>query len=153
MDIVTIPNTILAKKLKTVKIEEVAGGKYNELIDHMHEDMIANNGVGLAANQVGQNLAIFVIDKELAITDDVPDVYINPEITEYSKEGDDFEEGCLSIPKYYVDIRRSKKIWIKFIDRDGRKKKIKAKGFLARVLQHEVDHLNGVHIKNRFEGK
>ena len=81
----------------------------------------------------------------------MPDVYLNPEITEYSKDRDEMEEGCLSIPEYFVEIKRSKKIKIKFMDEKGDKKKIKDRGFLARVLQHETDHLNGLTIKNRFK--
>lgn len=153
MDIIHIPNKILAKKIELVNPEDLKSGKYMELFDQMHKDMIANNGVGLAANQVGLDLAIFVINKELAAENNVPDIYINPEITEYSKESDEMEEGCLSIPEYYTRVKRSKKIKIKFIDKNGKKIKIKARSFLARILQHEADHLNGLTIKNRVDQK
>ena len=117
----------------------------------MRQDMIANNGIGLAANQVGQDLAIFVIDKNLADENQVPDAYINPEITEFSKDTDEMEEGCLSIPEYFVPIKRSKKIKFKALDENGNKIKLKVRGLLARVLQHETDHLNGVVIKDRVK--
>ncbi len=111
--------------------------------------MIDNGGIGLAANQVNTDLSIFVIDKKLASENNVPEVFFNPEITEYSKAQDEMEEGCLSIPGYDANIKRSKKIKIKAVDENGNKIKLKARGFLARVLQHETDHLHGITIKNR----
>lgn len=137
--------------MKTVRVEDVKNGFYTKLILIMKETMKDKQGVGLAANQLGQNVSIFVIEPRLADEFGVPDVYLNPEITEYSKDHDEMEEGCLSIPEYFIQIKRSKKIKIKFIDEDGKKKKIKARGFLARVLQHETDHLNGLTIKNRYK--
>lgn len=114
----------------------------------MREKMVEAQGVGLAANQVEQDLRIFVIDAELAKQNKVPDAYVNPEITEYSKDKGEMEEGCLSLPEYFTNISRSKKIKLKALDENGNKIKIKARGFLARVLQHETDHLNGLLIKN-----
>src|SRR3989344_4799226 len=125
--------------------------KIKELIAQMRETMVASQGVGLAANQVNENLQIFVIDKKLADEHSVPDVLINPEITEPSKDVDEMEEGCLSIPEYFVNIKRAKKIKIKALDENGKKIKFKARGFLARVLQHETDHLNGLTIKERVK--
>ncbi len=149
MNILKVPQKILAKKLKLVTLDDIKSGKCAELVDHMRQDMIANNGVGLAANQVGEDLAIFVIDKNLAVAEGVPDVYINPEITEYSKDADEMEEGCLSIPEYYIGVTRAKKIKLKALDERGKKLKIKARGLLARVYQHETDHLNGITIKDK----
>ena len=114
MEIAKIPADILKKKIALVPLEDILSGKHAALFEQMHADMIANHGVGLAANQVGLDFAIFVIDKKLAHDEEVPDTYINPEITEYSDEEDEMEEGCLSIPQFYVPIRRAKKIWIKF---------------------------------------
>lgn len=151
MNITKIPEKILAKKTALVSAEDVKKGSYQELILSMREAMKEHQGVGLAANQIGKDLSIFVIEPKLAEEFEVPDVYLNPEITEYSKEEDEMEEGCLSIPKYFVQISRSKKIKLKFIDEKGDKRKIKARGFLARVLQHETDHLNGLTIKNRVK--
>lgn len=118
------------------------------LISDMRKMMVEARGVGLAANQVGQDLQLFVIDKKLAEENGVPDAYINPEITEYSKDGGEMEEGCLSLPEYWQQIKRSKKIKIKALDENGKKIKIKARGLLARVLQHECDHLRGILIKD-----
>lgn len=151
MEITKLPNKILSSKIKMVSMEDVKRGSYKELISNMREAMKEHQGVGLAANQIDKDLSIFVIDAKLAEEFEVPDAYLNPEITEYSKDADEMEEGCLSIPTYYVLIPRSKKIKLKFIDENGEKRKIKARGFLARVLQHETDHLNGLTIKNRVK--
>jgi peptide deformylase len=151
MEIVKIPSPVLKKKLSHISADDIKSGKYGKLFEQMHKDMVDNHGVGLAANQVGENLAVFVIDKDLAKNENVPDIYINPEITEYSKDMDSMEEGCLSIPEFYKEVNRPKKIKIKFTDSQGKKQKIKARGFLARVLQHEVDHLNGLTIKDRIK--
>lgn len=115
----------------------------------MREKVVEAHGVGLAANQVGRDLQIFVIDKKLAEENGVADAYINPEITEFSKDQNEMEEGCLSIPDYWRQVKRAKKIKIKALDENGKKIKIKARGFLARVLQHEYDHLQGILIKDR----
>mgnify|MGYP001601838750 CR=1 FL=1 len=150
MQITKVPNNILAKRMEKVGVGDMKKGLYKDLVLDMKKAMVENNGVGLAANQVGKGLSIFVIDQKLAEENNVPDVFINPEITEYSKEENETEEGCLSIPDYWVPIKRSKKIKIKAIDENGNKIKFKAKGFLARVLQHETDHLNGLTIKDRL---
>ncbi len=149
MEITKIPAAILKKKLDKVAVEDVKNGLYKELISEMRKSMIDNNGVGLSANQVGKDLSIFIIDKKLAEEHNIPDAFINPEITEQSKERDEMEEGCLSIPGYWTPVKRSKKIKIKAVDENGKKFKLKARGFLARVLQHETDHLNGSTIKDR----
>ena len=151
MEITKLPAKILNSKIESVSVEEVKRGSFKELILAMKETMKDKQGVGLAANQIGKDLNIFVIEPKLAEDFGVPDVYLNPEITEYSKDQDEMEEGCLSIPEYFIQVKRSKKIKIKFINEKGEKKKIKARGFLARVLQHETDHLNGLTIKNRFK--
>src|SRR3989338_10831760 len=141
---------VLKKKLES--IGEISD-EIKQLAQDMKESMIAAKGVGLAGNQVGKDIAIFVIDKNLAEKHDVPEVYINPEITEYSDETDSMEEGCLSIPGWWRSITRSKKVKIKFTDIDGNKIRLRARGFLSRVFQHEFDHLQGMTIRNRSENK
>ena len=148
MDITKEPTKILHKKLKAV--EEITP-EITALIEEMRKTMIEAKGVGLAANQVGKDLQIFVIDKKLAEEHQVPDAYINPELTEYSRDKDELEEGCLSIPEFWHLIPRSKKIKIKALDEHGNKVKFKVRGFLARVLQHEYDHLQGMLIKDRMK--
>ena len=149
MEVTKIPRRILSKKIKEIATEAIKSGEYAEMVLNMKQTMKEHEGVGLAANQIGEDASVFVIDAELAHKHNVPDTYFNPEITEYSSDNDYLEEGCLSIPGFYVEIKRSKKIMFKAVDEQGRKVKFKAKGFLARVLQHETDHLNGVVIKDR----
>jgi peptide deformylase len=150
MEIVKNPDKILRLIMKPVKN---INSETLKLAEEMKTIMKTSNGVGLAANQVGVDLRVFVIDENLAKENNVPEVYINPEITEYSKDLAEMEEGCLSLPQYWKDIKRSKKIKFKATGIDGKKIKIKARGFLARVLQHEVDHLNGLLIKDRLNEK
>lgn len=150
MTVITkVPDTILTKKVVRARPDDLKAGTYAKLIDRMRKDMVAHNGIGLAANQVGEDVALFVIDKELAAENGIADAYANPEITGASKERDELEEGCLSIPDYWVPIRRAKKIMFKALNEKGEKVKFRARGMLARVLQHETDHLNGLTIQDR----
>lgn len=151
VEITKIPEKILAKRVKEVEIDKIKNGEYHSLILDMKKTMKENAGIGLAANQISEDLAIFVIDEGIAKENNVPEVYINPEVTEYSKDQDEMEEGCLSIPEYYTPIKRTKKIKIKALDEKGNKIKFKARGLLARILQHEIDHLNGTTIKDRVQ--
>ena len=153
MEITKIPNKILSKTTEKVGLKDIKNGSLKDLVLKMKVAMKENIGIGLAANQVNNNLSVFVIDEKLASENGVPEVFFNPEITEYSKEIDEMEEGCLSIPGYDANIKRFKKIKIKAIDENGYKVKLKARGFLARVLQHETDHLNGKTIKDRANEK
>lgn len=153
MEITKIPEKILAKTTDKVELKDIKNGLFKDLLLEMKRAMKDNDGIGLAANQINKDLSIFVIDEKLATENGVPEVFFNPEITEYSQNNDEMEEGCLSIPGYGANIKRSKKIKIKTIDENGNKLKLKARGFLARVLQHETDHLNGTTIKDRANEK
>ena len=150
MEITKSPNKILTKTTEKVALKDIKNGSFKELVLGMKKSMKDNEGIGLAGNQINKDLSIFVIDEKLAAENGVPDVFFNPEITEYSKGIDEMEEGCLSIPGYGANLKRSKKIKIKALDENGNKLKLKVRGFLARVLQHETDHLNGLVIKDRF---
>ena len=103
-------------------------------------------GIGLAAPQVGILLRIFTIDLEGKIS-----VFINPEIKDFSKEESSFEEGCLSVKKIWGQVVRPKKLSIRAMDKNGKLVKIRAKGLLARVIQHENDHLNGILFIDKAE--
>ncbi|MEK7514959.1 MAG: peptide deformylase [Patescibacteria group bacterium] len=149
MEIVTIPQKILKEPMPDVPDDWFGGEHLLSLIADMRTAMLAASGVGLAANQVGQQLRLFVIDAELAKEHGIPDAFANPEITEYSKDTDVLEEGCLSIPGTYIPIFRAKKVMFKGYDAQGKKYKFRARGFIARVLQHETDHLNGTVIADR----
>jgi len=146
MKIIKEPNKLLHKKLNNIK--EITP-QIKRLISNMKKTMIKNKGIGLAGNQVGEDLAIFIIDEDLAKENNVPSVYINPELKIYSKDYNEMEEGCLSIPETWLNIKRAKKVKIKAMDEKGNKFKFIAKGLLARVFQHEYDHLNGILITER----
>jgi peptide deformylase len=140
VEITKIPEKILSQEVNLADQEDIKSGKYTSLISDMKKAMQEHEGVGIAANQIGKNISAFVIDSKLAQEHKIQDAYFNPEITEYSKDMDVYEEGCLSIPGYYTQVKRSKKIKFKALDEKGNK---------ARVLQHETDHLQGVLIKDR----
>jgi peptide deformylase len=134
---------ILRKKAaKVLKVDD----KILKLIDDMFDTMHNANGIGLAANQVGANKRIFVIDiSKVEDYEDVkPMVLINPKIIEKSEETITYEEGCLSIPDQREDVIRPKKITIEFQDKNLNTHTINADDLLARVMQHEYDHLLGI---------
>jgi peptide deformylase len=120
-----------------------------KLVDDMAETMYAAPGVGLAANQVGVLLRVFVID--IASDDEPSDlkVFINPEI-ESSEGTQTWEEGCLSFPGVTEEIRRAERVRVKALDRDGKPFELDAEGLLAVAIQHETDHLNGVVMLDRL---
>jgi peptide deformylase len=125
-------------RIKAEKIDEV-NKINNDLIDNMFEIMYAEDGVGLAAPQVGISKRIAVVD----IREDNKIVLINPEII--AEEGKTImEEGCLSIPGETGDVIRSQKITVRSLDREGKVIEFEAEGYEARAIQHEMDHLDGV---------
>ena len=127
---------ILKKKSREV---ENIDDKLQELIDDMIETMHKYNGVGLAAVQVGILKRVIVID---LYDDKGPIVLINPVIIK-TKGEQEVDEGCLSFPNQFAKVIRPSEVVVEYIDRDGKKKKIKAKELLAQAISHEVDHLNG----------
>ena len=130
--------------------------KIKTLIQDMFDTMYMNNGVGLAAPQIGVNLRIFVVDCSSNDEPLKPMVFINPKIIK--KEGATLsQEGCLSFPEAYTEVRRYKNVMVKALDRNGKPFVMEAKDgtLLARCIQHENDHLDGIlfidHTTNRFE--
>ena len=144
---------ILRKKSKEVsKVSK----KIRILAENMIDTMYANNGVGLAAPQVGENLRMFVIDVSQDDEPLNPIVFINPKIIKKSGAIKS-NEGCLSFPKAYVDVRRYKNVMVKATDINGRPFVLEAKNgeLLAKAIQHEYDHLDGIlfidHSRNIFD--
>jgi peptide deformylase len=136
MEIVLHPNKILREK--TEKVEKI-DKEIKELAKEMRKIMIQHNGVGLAANQIGKNLSIFVAyDNKKFYT------FINPEIVKFFGKEKIMEEGCLSVPNVWGQIKRYEGVVVSYQDLFGKRKKLKAKGLLAQIIQHEIDHLNGV---------
>lgn len=142
-EVLTYPNLILKKVSKKV---ERFDGELHELLDDMCDTMLAENGVGLAAIQIGvaRNVLIILIprsDDDLQYREDLLEV-INPKII--AKSGTEvYREGCLSIPEYYDEVERAAEVEITFQDRNGQLKNLKADGLLAIAIQHEMDHLGG----------
>lgn len=114
--------------------------KIDELLKQMREEMLEANGVGLSANQVGLNLRMFLYQEPGKPFK----AAFNPEIVKSSKKTTTIEEGCLSVPGIYGEVERPEKVVLTGKDKNGRKIKIEAFGLLARIFQHEVDHLDGI---------
>jgi peptide deformylase len=122
-------------------------------VTNMYDTMYyTGNGVGLAGNQVGEEKSVIVMD--LTVSTDSPFkqpvTMINPEITSFSDEEIEMQEGCLSIPEYYENVVRPAGIEISYWDLEMKEHKREVDGFLARVMQHEVDHLNGILIFDKI---
>ncbi len=119
-----------------------------KIADDMYDSMIENHGIGLAASQVGILKRIVVINEKRENEDgeeaDNRIDLINPKITAYSMKKVKMEEGCLSIPGIYADIERPAIVKVKAQDLNGNEFNLNARGLLARVIQHEIDHLNGI---------
>jgi len=140
------------KRLKKISEEVVQfDAVLHKLLDDMYETMIAKNGVGLAAIQIGVPQRVLIINVPLEGDDEEADLQpkentleiINPVITYRSKEVKKFQEGCLSVPGVYEDVERYEMVTIEYHDRAGEKQVIEDDAFLAVALQHEIDHLDG----------
>ena len=131
---------VLRKKCQIIKNID---GELVTLSEDMIETTLAAPGVGLAANQIGIPWRLFVVNMGVETDKDNLITLINPEIT--AMEGSELgEEGCLSIPDVIAEVNRATQIEVKAIDLNGNDVRFEAKGYLARALQHEMDHLNGV---------
>ena len=141
---------ILSKKCREVeKIDE----KIKELGQDMLDTMYKNDGIGLAACQVGMLKRIIVYDIKYIEKKKKKEghILINPKITSRSKSMIEVEEGCLSFPDIYENVLRHEKVTVEYTDIDGKKKKINAKEIEAVVIQHEIDHLDGIVFLDRVE--
>jgi len=134
---------ILRKKVN--KVEEVDNDTI-ELIKNMFDTMNNANGIGLAANQVGANKKLFIVDltKVEDYENSDPMVFINPNIVKRSEDQTVFEEGCLSIPDIRGDVERPEAITIEYQDAELKEQTMDADNLLARVIQHEYDHVLGI---------
>jgi peptide deformylase len=142
-------DTILRKKAR--KVNDV-DGKTVEFIKNMFESMHNASGIGLAANQVGSGKSIFVVDVSTVEGYEKvkPIVFINPEILLNSEEKILMEEGCLSLPYLRAEVERPKIIQVKYFDTDLKEHTLEADKLLARVIQHEYDHLKGIMFVDRI---
>ncbi|PKL86534.1 MAG: peptide deformylase [Ignavibacteriae bacterium HGW-Ignavibacteriae-1] len=120
--------------------------RVSDLVANMYDTLYnISNGVGLAGNQVGSNDALFIVDLNVGSDEKKPNpiTIINPEIISYSDEESEESEGCLSIPEFFEKVVRPDSIQIRYYDLDMKEYNREVSGFLARVMQHEFDHLNG----------
>ncbi len=156
LPIYTYGASVLRQQTETV---EQDSPELQKLIDDMIQTMQGADGIGLAAPQVGRSERLFVVDvtliaddleKEGSIVPEQPMVFINPEIVELSDEQGEFEEGCLSIPDIRENVLRPTTVKVRYTDRLMRSRELELGGMLARVVQHELDHLDGILFIDRI---
>lgn len=144
--IIKYGNPIL--RMKARRVEKI-DARIQKLADDMILTMKEDGGIGLAAPQVAESVALVVVDHSLIFENGQPTAYINPQIQ--SAEGESLlEEGCLSIPDIRAEVKRPEKITLSYQTIDGASHEQQFDGLLARVLQHEIDHLNGVLFVDRI---
>jgi peptide deformylase len=139
LKILKLPNETLRKKSEVIGEDRITAKEFEELCADLEETMLKKEGVGLAAPQIGKNVRLIVVN-----TKDGPILLFNPKIVKKSWLKEWGEEGCLSVPMIFGDVNRHKKITCVFCNRKGKNDKINASGLLARVIQHEIDHLDGI---------
>lgn len=139
LKILTQPNPILRKKSIEISPEVIKSRGFKSLISSMAKTMVKTDGVGLAAPQIGKNIRLAVINSKDGVF-----CLINPKLTKKSWARELGQEGCLSIPGVFGKVKRHKKITLAYYNQSGKKVKLTAAGMMARVLQHEIDHLDGI---------
>jgi peptide deformylase len=139
--ILTEPNKLLRQTSKLVeKVTEVE----QKLMDDMLDTMYAANGIGLAAIQIGIPKRIIVMDLSKDLEKKEPRYFVNPIIKNKNPKKITYEEGCLSVPNQFAEIDRPSQCDVEYLDYNGKKKVLNAKGLLATCIQHEIDHLEGI---------
>lgn len=140
-------SNVLKKRATEVEVDKEEG--LQQLIDDMYITMKDADGVGIAAPQIGKSLRIVIVDGSGFDEEDMPElknfkrVMINPQIIEESEETAEYEEGCLSLPNIHANVTRPKKITVKYLDREYKEVTEDFDGFGCRMVQHEIDHLEG----------
>ncbi len=151
MSIINIEKGDKNKILRTVS-EEITDIKNPELqsfiLDMKMTLAATSNGVGLAAPQAGKNIRLFVASDKLKLSQVV---FINPIIIKMSEKKELLEEGCLSLPELYGKVWRAEWVKVEAFNENGRKFKLKATGLISQLVQHEIDHLNGILFKDKAE--
>lgn len=152
LNIIKYPDSFLRQKSKDFPIEKLKEKEIKELLEDMNKTMKELDGAGLAAPQIGQSLRIIVVNDEKTKKSLF---MINPKITKKSWAQEIEDEGCLSVVDdkgeiIYGPVSRHKKVTCNYFDENGNKKKIQAEKILARIIQHEIDHLDGVLFIDRL---
>ena len=141
LKLVYAPDPILKKECQPLaQVDD----HHRTLIKKMYEVMYDANGVGLAAPQVGLDMRIFIVDAAAREEEKTPITMINPKIISIEDDLVSYEEGCLSFPEHFAEIDRPDKLKIEYIDENNKKKILSTDGFNSRIIQHELDHLNGI---------
>ena len=135
------PDERLNKPSEPVKVVD---DTIRQLLNDMLDTMYANQGIGLAAVQVGVHVKCIVVDIAVRDGGNAPMKFINPEIIRRSEESNIYQEGCLSFPDQYSDVERPASVTVRYLDETGAEKTMEADEILATCLQHEIDHTNGV---------
>lgn len=146
LKIITDPHPKLREVSEEISLKKLKDPKIKEFFEDLEKTMQDNDGVGLAAPQVESNIRVIAVkdgEKTLCM--------INPQITKRSWAKEWGEEGCLSVPGYYGQVQRNKKINCIYRDKKGNKKRVKFQEFPARVIQHEIDHLDGILFTDKAE--
>ncbi|MFZ0726447.1 MAG: peptide deformylase [Desulfobacterales bacterium] len=147
LEILTYPNKFLLQPTRPVEnIDEMI----QKLVAEMADTMYDAPGVGLAAIQVGSDRQVLVYDDKPEENDHRFGVIINPRVVETEGQIISENEGCLSVPDFRSDVKRAARILVEGVDREGKPLRVEAEGFLAIVLQHEIDHLNGTLFIDRI---
>ena len=155
--IASVGETVLRSEARRLTLEEISSARIRELIEHMRETLSDAPGVGLAAPQVGEPLQLAIIEDKAEFQANLTEaelaergrrpisfhVLINPEIQFLSSPEVAFFEGCLSLPGFLAMVPRAGKVSVKALNQLGEPVQIKAQGWYARILQHEIDHLKG----------
>jgi len=146
MKIYLYGSPILEKKVKD--IDKIPDG-FDKIIKEMFETMYENIGIGLSANQVGLDMSFFITDISVHEPEYKRMVFINPQIV-YSEGESEIEEGCLSIPGIRSNVIRPETVIVRYKTPEGEEKEERISGLMARVIQHEIDHLNGIYFVDRI---
>jgi peptide deformylase len=167
LDLLHVGDPILRDKARALSHEEIASERIQQLVHSMRETLHAAPGVGLAAPQIGESIQLAIVEdlaeymkelpqEDLAVRERRPvpfHVIINPSITSFGNEKAEFFEGCLSLAGFMAVVPRSREITIECLDEHANKRIIHASGWYARILQHEIDHLNGTIYIDRMQSR
>ena len=167
LEIVQAGNPVLRRQARPLTSVEIASKEIQQLIESMRKTMWEAPGVGLAAPQIGLSLQLAVIEDRAEYHKDVPEeqlrererrpvpfhAIINPKITEKSDDSVEFFEGCLSISGFSALVPRALAVRVEFLNESGVKETLEASGWYARILQHEIDHLNGTLYIDRMHSR
>lgn len=139
LKIITTPDPFLKERSEKVTIEQLQSEEMQNFLDQMIETMKIEDGIGLAAPQIGKHWRIIIVTRN-----GMPEVFVNPEITKRSLRKVKVEEGCLSVPGLTGMVQRNRGITLKALNRDGNEIILETEDFDSVIFQHEIDHLDGI---------